>query len=127
MPAGRPTKYDKKYCDEIIDFMAEGGSVTEFAVEIGVSKSTVYLWADTHPEFSDALTRAQEVGEAYWARQLRTHLMLSKEVNAPLVKLYFANRFGWHDKQEIDNKSSDGSMTPKEMPTKIEIVAKEVK
>jgi len=45
--------------------------------------------------------------------------MYSKEVNAPLVKLYFANRFGWHDKSEVDNKSSDGSMSA---PTKIQIV-----
>jgi hypothetical protein len=22
------------------------------------------------------------------------------------------NRFGWHDKQQVDNISSDGSMTP---------------
>ena len=121
MSGGRPSKYNKKYCQGIRDFMSEGGSVTEFAVEIGVSKSTVYLWAESHNEFSDALTRAQEIGEAYWAKRLRTELMISKDVNSPLVKLYFANRFGWHDKQEVDNKSSDGSMTPK--PSRIELVA----
>ena len=28
-------------------------------------------------------------------------MMFNREVNAPLAKLYFANRFGWHDKQEV--------------------------
>ena len=46
-------------------------------------------------------------------------MMYSKDANAPLVKLYFANRFGWSDKSEVDNKSSDGSMSP----TRIELVA----
>lgn len=113
MPAGRPTKYDPKYCQEIKDFMADGGSVTEFAVHIGVSKATIYNWADDHSEFLDALTCAQEIGQAYWEKRLRTDLMISRDANAPLVKLYFANRFKWSDKTEVDNKSSDGSMTPK--------------
>ena len=121
MPAGRPTKYDKAYCQGVKDFMADGGCVTEYAAHIGVSKSTVYKWADEHPEFSDALTRAIEIGEAYWMRRLRSDLMVTKDCNAPLVKLYLANRFGMTDKseQKVDHTSSDGSMKP----TVIEIVA----
>jgi hypothetical protein len=120
MPVGRPTKYQKKYCDQVYKFLAEGASVTEFAVHIGVTRSTIYEWADKNPEFSDALARAQEASQAHWEKELRTNLMMNKECNAPLVKLYFANRFNWHDKVEQDNKSSDSSMSP---PRRIEIVA----
>jgi transposase-like protein len=116
----RPTKYQKKYCQQVYDFLAEGASVTEFAVHIGVTRSTVYKWAEDHQEFSDALTRAQEASRSYWEKELRTNLMLNRECNAPLVKLYFANRFNWHDKVEQDNKSSDSSMSP---PRRVEIVA----
>jgi len=123
MAGGRPTKYKPEYCKGIVDFMAEGGCATEYAAEIGVSKSTLYKWAEEEKEFSDAFTRAKEVGEAYWLKRLRTDLMGTKDCNAPLVKLYLANRFGMSDKteQKIDHTSSDGSMTPQ--PTRIEIVA----
>lgn len=91
--------------------LASGQSVTQFAASEGVARSTVYKWADESQEFSDALSRGQEAGQAYWEGELQ-QMMRKKDVNAPLVKLYFANRFGWHDKSEVDNKSSDGSMTP---------------
>jgi len=107
----RPTKYADSMASDLYDAMASGQSVTQFAAQKNVSRSTVYKWADEHPEFSDALSRGQEAGQAYWETELQS-MMYSKEVNAPLVKLYFANRFGWHDKAEIDAKSSDGSMTP---------------
>jgi hypothetical protein len=101
--------------------MAEGGSLLEWAVSIGVVRSTPYKWAEDYPEFSDALKQAQDIGEAYWTKRLRTDLMHTKDINAPLVKLYLANRFGMSDKTEVktDHVSSDGSMSP----TRIEIVA----
>lgn len=55
MAGGRPTKYDPKYCDEAIEFMAEGFSVGAFAGKIRVSRDTLYEWASKHREFSDAL------------------------------------------------------------------------
>ena len=33
-------------------------------------------------------------------------MMYSKDVNAPLVKLYFANRFKWVDKSENKNDNN---------------------
>ena len=118
MAAGRPTKYTDAMPEALFNAMSEGKSVTQFAAMIGVNRSTVYEWAERHQEFSDALTRGKEAGEAYWETELQS-MMYSKEVNAPLVKLYFANRFNWSDKTEVDNKSTDGSMSP----TRIEIVA----
>ena len=108
----RPTKYTDAMPDALFNAMAEGKSITQFAAMIGTSRSTIYEWAEHHPEFSDALTRGKEAGEAYWETELQG-MMYSKDANAPLVKLYFANRFNWTDKAEVDNKSSDGSMTPK--------------
>lgn len=96
--SGRPTKYNTKLIEEVIKYVGElGKSVTQFARHIRVSKSTVYKWAEEHPEFSDALTLAQEWSQAHWEDKLED-MMYSREVNAPLVKLYFANRFKWSDK-----------------------------
>lgn len=110
---GRPTKYKEEYCQVAIDYLARGKSVTQLSAEIDVSKSTIYKWAEEHKAFSDALSRGQELSAAYWEGEL-ANMMYSKDVNAPLVKLYFANRFGWTDKQEVknDHTSSDGSMSP---------------
>jgi hypothetical protein len=118
---GAPTKYKDEYCDLIVSMAKEGASFTEFRAAIGgVTRQTLHNWKEAHDDFLDAYTRAEVEGEAYWERQMRKDLMYNKEVNSPLVKLYFANRFGWSDKTETknDHTSSDGSMTP----SKIELV-----
>ena len=115
---GRPTKYTDDMPQLLYDYLQTGCSVTEFAAAVGVAKSTVYKCAEQYEEFSDALIRAREASQAYWENKLKS-MMTDPKVNAPLVKLYFANRFNWNDKQSVDNTSSDGSMTP---PQRIEIV-----
>lgn len=103
---GRPTKYDDKYCDVAIKYLAKGKSITQLARELKVSKSTVYLWAEVHESFSDALQRGRELSQAFWEDEL-IDMMYNKEVNSPLVKLYFANRFGWSDKSESKNENAN--------------------
>ena len=104
MTVGRPTKYTKEMPKRALEFIGSGKSVTQFAKEVGVAKSSIYEWADVHPEFSDALKQAQEHSQAVWEDKLES-MMYSKEVNAPLVKLYFANRFRWHDRPEEKEKT----------------------
>lgn len=121
--AGRPSKYDPTYCDLIIEMLSEGASLTEFRAAVGgVTRQTFSNWKRDYPEFLDASTQAEAYGQAYWEKRLRTELMFDNKVNSPLVKLYFANRFNWHDKQQTDVTSSDGSMKP----TVIELVAADV-
>lgn len=116
---GRPTKYEDRFLEIAEKYLAGGKSVTQLAKHLNVAKSTIYKWAEENQEFSDALELGKEFSQAYWENELE-NMMYNKEVNSPLVKLYFANRFGWSDKTETknDHTSSDGSMTP----TKIELV-----
>jgi len=116
--SGRPTDYLPEYCDLLVQRAAEGASLTEFCAEVGICRQTLHNWKDRHSEFLDAYTRAGIVGQAYWEKWLRTEGMMDSKANAPLVKLYFANRFGWSDKQDLQHTSPDGSMSP----TRIEIV-----
>lgn len=104
---GQPTKYKPEYCDLIVGRAAEGASFTEFCAEIGISRQTLHNWKNTHPDFFDAYTRAELVGQAHWERKLRTELMIDRNANPALVKLYFANRFNWSDKQELDHGAQD--------------------
>lgn len=103
---GRPTKYKKEYCEDTIKFLAKGKSVTQLSAHLDVSKSTIYKWAEDHEEYSDALTRGGELSQAHWESEL-CDMMYNKEVNSPLVKLYFANRFGWSDKVETKNENAN--------------------
>ncbi len=87
-PGGRPTKYRRKYCEELIAYFSveptkevtktittKHGTVIEepvqrairlpslerFAANIGVSKQTVITWTENHPEFLDAYKRAKDL------------------------------------------------------------------
>lgn len=112
---GRPEQYREEYCEDIVEFMAEGKSVTQWAARVGVLRCTVYEWAKRHPEFATALSLGKQAAEAIWQDRLEG-MMFNKDVNSPLVKLYFANRFGWRDNQALDHTSSDGSMSaPKQI------------
>lgn len=75
-PGGRPTKYDPKFCDKVIEYFDVPPfkevstvfgvkripnilpTIAGFAHWIGVSKDTIYEWKKNYPEFSDAVQRA---------------------------------------------------------------------
>lgn len=63
---GRPTDYRAEYCERVIELGREGKSYTQIACELDVAKSTLYEWKAAKPEFSDALTRARELAQAWW-------------------------------------------------------------
>ena len=113
MPAGRPSKYDPKYCDAVVEYMKDGYSVTAFAGYIGVARSTVFRWADEHEEFSDALKAGQAMAARWWEDALRDVATTGKG-NASAAIFGVKNRSSedYKDKQELDHSSSDGSMRP---------------
>jgi hypothetical protein len=51
---GRPTKYDSKYEEMLIEHMAEGYSFESFAGLIGVCYDTLYEWCKVNDAFSEA-------------------------------------------------------------------------
>ena len=117
---GRPTKYDPAYCERLVAHMSEGASATSFAAEIDVNRSTITEWANTHPEFSIALTRGKAKCAAWWER-IGRNLAMTGEGSAPMTVFGLKNMSpeDWADKQAVDHTSSDGSMTP---PTVIRLV-----
>jgi len=113
MKTGRPTAYEPRFCQEIIDFfdrpLVEGTgnnkkinrlpTLVRFAMKIGVHRDTLHKWSKKHPEFFDAMSEAKKIQEE--------HLM-----NASLLGLYnssFAiftakNVCGWTDKVETEHR-----------------------
>ena len=60
MPTGRPTKYKPEFCDVIIELGREGKTKSHMAQALDVSRDTIHEWTRVHPEFSDAMKRAED-------------------------------------------------------------------
>lgn len=120
-PVGRPSSYDPSYCDKVIEWAAEGWSVAEMAAAIGVSKQTVYNWKDAHPEFLDAMSRAEAKCQAWWERAGRAG-MVSDKFNGTVWAKNMNCRFpdDWRDTSRQEQTGPNGK--PIETNTRIEWV-----
>lgn len=122
--AGRPTKYDPAYCDQVVAHAQDGASLTSFAAEIDVARSTINEWMGEHPEFSEACARAKARAASWWESRGRS---IAKDGGGPgaatMVMFGMKNMGGedWKDASQIDHRSTDGSMTPP--PTRIIVEA----
>lgn len=114
---GRPTKYDPSYCDAVVEHMAQGASLTSFAAEINVARSTINEWMTQHPAFSEACARAKAKSAAWWEKQGRSIALAGGGPGAATMTMFGMKNMGgedWKDASQIDHRSGDGSMTPRE-------------
>lgn len=105
MSAGRPTSYDPKYCEQIIEHMKKGKSILSFAKLINTGRETLHGWARENKEFSDAMKLAKDYCEAWWEEQGEEGLWENpgeRKISAAMFKWNTAARFGWREKQEIE-------------------------
>lgn len=122
--AGAPTKYDPKYCEEIMKFFDiqphfetpvtttyKDGTTKEeikllpsdlptlagFAVKLGVHRDTINQWSKDYPEFSDAIKRAKECQE---------NILITNGLQGlyaqPFAIITTKNVLGWRDKSDTD-------------------------
>lgn len=133
----RPTAYKKEYAEQARKLCLLGATDVDLAEFFDVAKSTINLWKKKHPEFSDSIKKGKMIADAevaeslfkraigieYTEKKVRTDGKKEiKEVTKKLIPpdptaaiFWLKNRQKehWRDKQEIDHKSSDGSMTPR--------------
>lgn len=102
---GRPTKYDPSYCEMLITHMEKGYSFESFAAVINVHRETLYAWASTLPEFSDAKKMAFDKNLYFWERMGLTGLMEDKEglkLNSSVWIFNMKSRHKWRDRHETE-------------------------
>jgi hypothetical protein len=85
--------YSPEMCEQAVLLGAEGMSITEIAVGIGVTRSRLEKWAETHPEFGAALEFAQDVSQAWWEKQGRNGINGGKSFNAIAYTAVLRTRF----------------------------------
>jgi DNA-binding XRE family transcriptional regulator len=110
MPGGRPSKYDPAFCEQVIACLAKGHSVTAFAGEIGVSRATIFNWANENPEFLDALKTGQALATKFW-EQILVDVAKEAKGNATAAIFGLKNRASedWSDKVVNEHTGKDGA------------------
>jgi hypothetical protein len=121
---GRPTKYRKRFCKEIIEYFANapyyetiekriktktGAEIVElvqipadppllakFAYKIGISHQNMIEWTKRYPEFRESYTRAKELQEAYFVTQAAT-----KRYDGNFTFRTLVNISNWTDRKEV--------------------------
>jgi hypothetical protein len=109
--SGRPSKYDPAFCDEVLPFMSQGYSTTALAGHLGVSRSTVYLWMEENPAFSDAVKEGMAASARWWEDCLRQNAMTGQG-NATSAIFGLKNRAAddWRDKRDVDHTTNGKDM-----------------
>ena len=105
MKEGRPSKYDPAYCQQVIDHMAEGASLTSFAAEVSVARSTINEWMGEHPEFSEAVNTAKAKCASWWEKVNRSIAEKgggTGSAQACALGLKNMARDDWVERSEID-------------------------
>jgi hypothetical protein len=89
----------------VINFMAQGFSLTAFAGSIRVAKDTIYEWIKVHPQFSDAVSRARAARvQALEAKLLRSRK--GAETSAAVFALKNADPQEWRDLKHAEHRHS---------------------
>lgn len=57
---GRPSSYRPEFCDDIIEHMSQGNSLTSWCAMHNTWREVAYEWMRTYPDFSDAYKIAKQ-------------------------------------------------------------------
>lgn len=68
--AGRKTKYNKIYCEQVEKLCKLGLIDTELAEYFGVSEKTLNTWKSRYPEFLQSIKRGKALADANVAEKL---------------------------------------------------------
>ncbi len=108
MPAGRPSKYVKRYAKEAAHLCGLGATTEQLAQFFSVTTSTIKLWAQHHTEFSAALRAklsADEEVEQSLFKRAKGYDHLDKhyppDTTAGIFWLKNRQPGKWRDKQEF--------------------------
>jgi hypothetical protein len=109
---GRPTLYKPEYCQYLLEDMAQGFSLTAFAGLIGVSRSTINMWMDAHPEFSEAVSQGKALQLRAWELDARNIARGNGGPGASTMTVFGLSNLGdgeWRNKQDHTLANPDGS------------------
>ena len=114
-PVGRPSKYNPKFCDEVIALGKIGKSVEAIGAILGVGTKTLYNWRDQHEDFLHALDMAKEFELQWWEDIAQTHMIENKEsdkINATIWSRSMAARFPKKYREQVKQEITGADGAP---------------
>lgn len=110
-PGGRPSEYDPSFKNDVEDYLKTTGreqtalpTIEGFAIYLGVTKKTLYNWAEKYEEFLHAL---DEILTHQGNQLINDGIYGGKEVNATIVKLLLQNNHGMKERQDVTTNDRD--------------------
>lgn len=98
----RQSDYKPEYDEQVIDWLADGGTVAGFAKKIGVNNTTIYRWVKAFPSFSNSIKEGQDIAIKLYAPQFMLDAVRDDTVQSVPFIMYCRNVFGLKTKD--DNK-----------------------
>jgi len=108
---GRPTKYEPKMCEIVINCGKEGMSKCEMALELNIAYSNFDRWQNEIPEFQEAIKEAMKHSQAWWERNGRMATFGGIDgFNATSYIFNMKNRFrdDWNDTVKNEHSGPEG-------------------
>ncbi|OSM03979.1 hypothetical protein [Magnetofaba australis] len=102
---GAPMRYRPEYGEKIHDLMAEGCSLIEAAVTLGLPIDRFDKWRADHPAFAAALVQGERASRAWWLKLGREHLH-DKSFNIRLWQENLKIRFDLTGKSEAETAAA---------------------
>ena len=62
----RAAKYRPEFCDKAVMILENGKSLAAVCAALDISRTTLYEWRDSNPDFSEAIERGLQKCQAYW-------------------------------------------------------------
>lgn len=133
---GRPTKYREEYDELAYNYCLLGATDARLAEFFDVEETTINNWKISQPSFFESIKKGKQNADAMVAKSLfhratgyhQPAVKIFNDQGEPLIVPY-TERFPpdttaaifwlknrqpamWRDKQEVDHRSGDGSMSP---------------
>ena len=111
MQTGRPTEYRAEFCEQIIELMATGLSLTAASAELGFHRQRAYEWAERHPDFADAIRHAKGKRVAVLERDMLDSTE-GPRVTARIFALKNADQVEWNSADRVAIGGDPDNATP---------------
>lgn len=111
----RALQYDPEMCWTVRDLAQQGRFPESWCAGLGISMSTLYKWADTYPEFNEAVTIGWHLLNDYWTRFAADNLKhpdLKTVVLLEILRKRFPETWGLNPRNTQENFENRHGIAP---------------